>query len=50
MQWRTGHVMYGYKNTPTPAGWFYVSGLELETFMKLSANYFADSLMFCREE
>ena len=34
MQWRTGRIMYGYKNTPTPAGWFYVSGLELETFVK----------------
>ena len=34
MQWRTGHVMYGYKNTPTPAGWFYVSSTELETFVK----------------
>ena len=34
MQWRTGHIMYGYKNTPTPAGWFYVSGIELETFVK----------------
>ena len=34
MQWRTGHIMYGYKNTPTPAGWFYVSDIELETFVK----------------
>lgn len=34
MQWRTGHIMYDYKNTPTPAGCFYVSGLELETFVK----------------
>ena len=34
MQWRTGHIMYGYKNTPTPTGWFYISGLELETFVK----------------
>ena len=34
MQWRTGHIMYGCKNTPTPAGWFYVSGIELETFVK----------------
>lgn len=38
MQWRTGGRMYGYKNTPTPAGWFYVSGIELETFVN------------CREE
>ena len=51
MQWRTGHIMYGYKNTPTPAGWFYVSDIELETFVKLSAiteaplsaNYFASA-------
>ena len=34
VQWRTGHIMYGYKNTPTPTGWFYASGLELETFVK----------------
>lgn len=34
MQWRTGHIMYGYKNTPTPTGWFYASGIELETFVK----------------
>ena len=34
MQWRTGSRMYGYKNTPTPAGWFYVSNIELETFVK----------------
>ena len=34
MQWRTGHILYGYKNTPTPTGWFYVSGIELETFVK----------------
>ena len=34
MQWRTGHIMYGYKNTPTPRGWFYASGIELETFVK----------------
>ena len=40
MQWRTGHIMYGYKNTPAPAGWFYVSSIELETFvMKLSAHH-----------
>ena len=34
VQWRTGSRMYGYKNTPTPTGWFYVSGIELETFVK----------------
>lgn len=34
VQWRTGHIMYGYKNTPTPTGWFYASGIELETFVK----------------
>lgn len=34
MQWRTGSRMYGYKNTPTPTGWFYVSDIELETFIK----------------
>ena len=34
LPWRTGCVEYGYYNTPTPTGWFYASGIELETFVK----------------